>query len=224
MPPGEVTPRLWRLMVDGETEKRYFDYLSALICAQPDLHPVDIQSVISTAPAGYVRNMVRTLDPERLPDETIYCVADVEGDHPHQIRLFEKRLAALRSAGSICPGIRFELAYTNCDFELWMILHKMDFYRTVSHKEQYLRPLRDAFGDVRSLAHYKRARNFARLLRQISLEDVAAAVRRAGAIMHLRRLEGPPLRYCGYSYYTKNPSLSVGTLVRRILSESGMDV
>ena len=215
-------PRIWRLMVEGEPEQRYFDHLMHLINRQPDLAPVDIQSVIGTAPRSYVRSLLRHCDPETSIEADIYCVADVEGDHPHQIRLFEHRLAELRKASEICAGIRFLLAYTNCDFELWIILHKIDFFRTVSRKGQYLKPLQDAFGSVRSIAQYKRQRNFARLLRQISLEDVKAAIGRAEAISRHRRLEGPPFKYCGYTYYRKNPSLSVDLLVREILLTAGM--
>lgn len=217
-------PQIWRLMVDGECEKRYFDHLMRLICARGDLAPVDIRSEITTHPRSFVRDLLRTMDPEGEDDETIYCVADVEGDHPHQIRLFERRLADLRDASGMQPGVRFQLAYSNCDFDLWMILHKLDFYRTVTHKGQYLRPLQDAYGGIRSLAHYKRRRTFERVLRQIGLADVGAAIRRADTITRHRALEGPPLKYCGYTFYPKNPSLSVGDLVRKILSGAGFKV
>lgn len=220
-PAAGASPAVWNLIVEGESEKRYFDYLQELIWAHPDMIPVEIRSVISQAPASFVRTYLRRRGD--MPAETdVYfsCVADVEGDHPAQIRIFEKRLADLKAASEIDPEIAFSLAYSNCDFELWMILHKIDFYRTVLRKEQYLKPLREAFGDVRSLANYKRKKTFARILRQISLGDVEAAVRRSDAVEMHRRREGPPQEYCGYTYYRKNPALSVGHLVRQILESA----
>lgn len=217
---GEL-PAVWRLIVEGECEKRYFDYLQSLIWSRPELRPVEIRSVVCTAPASFARKIIRGRDPDIAPAEHIYCVADVEGDHPVQIRTFEKRLADLKRASEIEPDIDFLLAYTNCDFELWMILHKIDFYRTVAYKEQYIKPLRDAFGDIRSLASYKSRKVFTRILKQISLQDVQAALGRADIIERHRQLEGPPQEYCGYVYYRKNPSLSVGNLVREILRSAG---
>lgn len=217
-------PIVWHLIVEGECEKRYFAHLQHLIWAAPDLEPVEIESVVSNAPASFARRLAPPADGGPRLGEKIWYVADVEGDQPPQMRVFEKRLRDLRAAGQAEPDLEFFLAYSNCAFELWMILHKAEFFRTITHKGQYLKPLQDAFGDIRSLAFFKRQRVFERVLRQIALGDVLSAIRRADRIQYLRSLEGPPLKYCGYSFYRKNPSLSVGDLAREILRSAGMDI
>jgi hypothetical protein len=67
---------------------------------------------------------------------------------------------------------------------------------------------------------YKKEKNFKRLLAKLTLDDVCTAINRAVRIMEMNRENGcPEQHFCGYSYYTVNPSLSIGEVVKSIFKQ-----
>jgi len=65
---------------------------------------------------------------------------------------------------------------------------------------------------------YKKEDNFKRLLGTLTLADVWTGVDRAERITERNKENGFPLQhYCGYEYFTVNPALSVGEVVKNIL-------
>ncbi|MCR5762360.1 MAG: RloB family protein [Treponema sp.] len=73
-------------------------------------------------------------------------------------------------------SIKYELGYSNIDFELWIILHKKDLFGSVGSKSQYLKNINQIFGTkYEGLKEYKEEKNFKQILSQITLEDAKVA-------------------------------------------------
>ena len=125
----------------------------------------------------------------------------------------------MKQAQKIGKAITYTLGYSNFAFDLWMILHKADYTGPLDHRSQYLKPINRAFQEkFKSMDEYKTEDNFKRLLRNLSLSDVWKATARAERIMERNKEQGHLLHQLhGYKYYTVNPSLSVGEVVKDIL-------
>ena len=72
-----------------------------------------------------------------------------------------------------------------------------------------------------NLDKYKHEKNFKRILKKLTIEDVRQAIQRSKSIMQTNLNRGYVLhQYKGYRYYSENPSLSIWELVERILEET----
>lgn len=72
-------------------------------------------------------------------------------------------------------------AYSNVNIDLWFILHKEYFNRPVASNDAYVADVRRIYGLSRE-ADIKEKANIDRILRQITLDDVKYAIRRAEQI------------------------------------------
>ena len=148
---------------------------------------------------------------------------NVEDDDSEHRKRFENTLKEMREAEKLGKTIKFDLGYSNIDFELWIILHKKDLFGSVGSKQQYLKIINQIFETrFESLKRYKEERNFEQILSKITLDDIKSAIERAEKIERQRKVERNPNKSFGYEWFDKNPSLSVHAVVRKILSECGV--
>ncbi|MFA7670749.1 MAG: RloB domain-containing protein, partial [Sphaerochaetaceae bacterium] len=148
-------------------------------------------------------------------------IFDRESEEEH-VQQFNKTLKRMKDSQKIGKTITYCLGYSNFAFELWMILHKSDCYKPFNYRHQYLKLLNEAYKEkFISLDEYKSEDNFKKLLKKLILTDVWIAIDRANNIMIRNKMNGYILHeYCGFKYYTVNPSLSVGNIFQNILEES----
>ena len=73
---------------------------------------------------------------------------------------------------------KIELWNTNYCFDLWLILHKEDYFHPVSHQDDYANDLRRVFG-LSADANIKKEANVNRIVSQINLSDIITAIKRA---------------------------------------------
>ncbi len=203
--------------VEGETEFLYFQHLQKLIQAV-DTRIVNPVFKIENCPPGKIIKKVWVVSPC-----IISAIFDVEDDDETHRKRFENTLKEMGEAEKLGKSIKFDLGYSNIDFELWIILHKKDLFGNVGSKAQYLKNINQIFGTkFEALREYKTERNFSQILSKITLDDVKAAIARAEKITKQRMSEGNPIRTCGYEWFDKNPALSVHCVIKKILSECGV--
>lgn len=202
--------------IEGETEKWYLDWLQKTINAIPDSkYNVKFDSKIQKDPLARVKGMT-------LLDKTeITHVFDKESEDSVHAKQFQETLDRMNDAEQLGKDINYKLGYSNFTFELWIILHKTDCNRAKTNRKQYLSDLNKAYNEkFEDFKQYKRENNFKRILKELTIEDVIFAVRRAETIMKKNEESGyTPQRYKGYSFYKENPSLSVWEIVDKILKE-----
>lgn len=204
-------------LVEGETEKWYFEWLGEKLTATSDAYWMDFRISTRLTPETCAKRM-------HPPSGTkIYTVLDFESLDPAHEARFQSILRSMRKAGER-HGLEFMLGYTNFSFELWIILHKMPFTRPVYHRKDYLKPINEAYGtSFRSMPHYKKEKNFKRLLSKLTLEDVASAIERAEEIRRRNIHQGRTfLTYVGSTYCRSDPALSIDLVIRDILNRAGM--
>ncbi|MBG0767667.1 RloB domain-containing protein [Sphaerochaeta halotolerans] len=205
--------------VEGETELWYLQWLSRSINAsERATFKASFDCKIEKDPLSRAKGM------SVLGKTIVSHIFDRESEELVHVQQFSTTLERMKKAQYIGKAITYKLGYSNFAFDLWMILHKADCNRALNYRHQYLEPINRAFNEqFPSMKEYKKEDNFKRLLGKLTLADVWVAVDRAERIMERNRENGFPLqRHCGYEYYTVNPALSVGEIVKNILE--GCDV
>lgn len=201
--------------VEGDTEKWYLDWLEKQINACGDAaYRVSIAAKKEPNPMSYAKTVNRMTKPK------VIHLCDVESNEPDEVARFYAVLSELKEAKKE-KKIQYSLGYSNFTFELWMILHKSDCNRVLTHKKQYLDLINRAYETrFSSLKQYKEKYEFAKCLSMLTLKDVCDAVHRAEKLMAANERDGKARKqYKGFSYYTDNPSLTIWEPIRDILKE-----
>lgn len=203
--------------VEGETEELYFKHLKNLILAEEGRIANPVFHIEKSSPLKYAKKL------SVIQPCTVTAVFDVEDNDAEHKQRFENTLKEMKDSEKLGKDIKYELGYSNIDFELWIILHKKDLFGNVGSKAQYLKSINQIFGTkFEALREYKTERNFSQILSKITLDDVKAAIARAEKITKQRMSEDKPIKTCGYEWFDKNPALSVHNVVKKILSECGV--
>lgn len=203
--------------VEGETEELYFQHLKNLILKEENRIANPVFQIEKCSPSKCVKKI------SVIHQCIITAVFDVEDNNADYRKRFENTLKEMKASEKFGKSIKYELGYSNIDFELWIILHKKDLFGTVGNKEQYLKIINQIYGSkFESLSEYKVERNFSQILSKITLDDVKAAIARAEKITSQRKSESAPIKTCGYEWFDKNPALSVHNVIKKILRECGV--
>ena len=203
--------------VEGETEVLYFQHLQKLIRSVETRRANPVIRVERIRPSSFSKKI------SILKPCSIVAVYDVEDNDTEHRKRFEGILKEMKETETSGKSIKFELGYSNIDFELWILLHKKDMFGSISSRSQYLNNINSVFGTkFQGLKEYKVEKNFNQILSQITLEDVKIAITRADKIIKQRKSEDDPLKFSGYEWYERNPSLSVHSAINKILLECGV--
>ena len=205
------------LSVEGETEKWYFEYLQMLINNKKELLytvKFDIKinkSIISRAKSISAPYKVK-----------VFHICDYESNEEMHAEQFNKILKELKDVKKINKNLIYKLGYSNFSFDLWIILHKIQQIGAVSHRKQYVKGINKAFDEkFQFIDDYKEEKNFKRILKKISLEDVISAVNNANEIRKMNEeiFKCNYRKYGQFEYYTENPDMTINECVEQILRE-----
>ena len=109
-------------------------------------------------------------------------------------------------------------AYSNVNIDLWFILHKEDFNRPVASNDAYVGDVRRIYGLNRE-ADIKEKANLEKILKQITLEDVKCAIKRANQI-RTGKLESDCFIVGTVTCYG-NPDFSLHDFFKIVLQDCG---
>lgn len=205
--------------VEGETERWYLNWLKDEI-NRYDGRSYNVYFDVKVQPCP--RKFYKGINAKITPIVTHIC--DVESSEPEHENKFKNILSEMNDAKKQ-KKIGYILGYSNFTFELWMVLHKVNCFGALNHRNQYLDLINKSFGEnFNSLDQYKREDNFKHCLDKLSINDVFEAIKRADMITANNVMDEKILiRYKGYSYYRDNPALSIHHVVRTILKECGIN-
>lgn len=205
--------------VEGETERWYLNWLKDEI-NRYDGRSYNVSFDVKVQPCP--RKFYKGINAKITPIVTHIC--DVESNEPEHEKKFKNILLEMNDAKKQ-KKIGYILGYSNFTFELWMVLHKVNCFGALNHRNQYLDLINKSFGEnFNSLDQYKREDNFKHCLDKLSINDVFEAIKRADMITANNVMDEKILiRYKGYSYYRDNPALSIHHVVKAILKECGIN-
>ena len=212
------TSNQYYFLVEGECEERYLRWLQSLIMQDPNR----ITNVSFTIKKNMsMVSMVKNLS--LMEKTSIVQVVDYEGNQSNERQTFlnvlEDMYRARRLKQADC-----RLGYSNLTFELWILLHKRDFNKSLNTKAEYLELLNKAYDkNFETLRKFKHEKNFQDILKAITLEDVKKAIDRAEKIRKFNEQNCHKEIYKGkFVYYKDNPDCSLQEAVKKVLTDCGL--
>lgn len=134
------------------------------------------------------------------------------------IRLCDKIMRDNAKKGKKKDAKKFYHAYSNLNFDLWMLLHKQNYNRIVTSNDSYVVDVRKVYGLAKD-ADIKDMKVIESILKQISLEDVKNAIERAEKIRNAKLPEDG--KKIGNSVCYENPDLSIHEFLKCVLLDCG---
>ena len=145
---------------DGQQEEMYLKHLARLL--KTVNRSVTFDTKIGKPEAVFRSHMGRKTDKAAV------------FDHDGAIVDFERALKA-------CANYNGIAAYSNRNFDLWLLLHKQPFAQAVARNSDYVGFVRNAY-KLEKDADIKKEKIIERILVQIALKDVKTAIHNANAI------------------------------------------
>lgn len=159
------------LAVEGQSEELYFNHIQKLLneTIESEYKIVFKIKVKERPPINCVK---WASSQSGLSTCQRYAIFDYEDDNH-----LDENLNAIDESRE---NNKVECIITNFTFEVWMILHKMEFVTCLNYRTQYLSYINNAFNKrYLSLGDFKNEVEFKRILETITLSDVKDAYLRA---------------------------------------------
>lgn len=216
------------ISVEGNTEKIYFERLKYLINTSKDVNKkfnVAISTKVCKSPIKHLKK-INILN-EKIE---LFHVLDYEGKNEERNgKQLEKAILEIdeivKSNSSVYKSIDgYEIGYTNLAFELWIILHKSDYYTCMSTKAPYLIQINKYFKvNFQSHTEFTKEKNLEKVINQIELEDIINAVKRGERIRKKKIETGGAFHSHGdIKFYMDNPDITIHDVVKKIIAECGL--
>ncbi len=112
------------------------------------------------------------------------------------------------------------ILYSNLNFDLWLVLHKKQYRRTVQNNKAYIDEIRNLY-NLSNNTNIKAKGNIQKILDKIELIDVKRAIENAKEIMKEKMEEDKIYVKRNFSYYT-NPSMSINEFFKELFEDIGI--
>lgn len=116
----------------------------------------------------------------------------------------------------MCKKGKIYIAYSNLNFDLWLLLHKKTFNKIVTNNNDYIVDIKKEY-KIEQKENIKKESNIDKILEQINLKDIMFAIKNADIIMDNKEEHNKTI-YENYVYY-RNPSLSIHEFLKGILGD-----
>jgi len=130
-------------------------------------------------------------------------------DHDDAAADFERAIKA-------CTKYKGEAAYSNRNFDLWLLLHKQPFLKSVTNNNDYVNHVRKAYG-LDNDADIKKEKEMERILKQITLQDVKTAIHNVKAIRN-SKIKSDAKKIGKVEVYD-NPDLMIHQFIEDVFKE-----
>ena len=198
----------YRCVVEGQQERLYLNHIANLLT---DFPKSTVTFNISEGNANELSKSYAEYDSA--------CLFDFDFNKAE----FENNLLTCIKENNKCSKKSKKLrnrifhAYSNVCFDLWLILHKKDYFSCVSTSDSYVSEVRRTYGLPRE-ADIKDKKVMEQILSQITLDDVKSAIIRARKIKS-RKLETDAIKVANEKYY-ENPDFSIHEFLDYVIIKS----
>jgi len=198
----------YHCICEGQQEEMYLAHVGRLLTDRPRC------VVTFTTERGSPASLERAA---RYGEYDVVALFDHDGNHAR----FEENVKVCeeldRKGGKGRNRQRVFHAYSNMNFDLWLVLHKIEFTRPVHSNDAYVPVVRGVFG-LEPEANIKSRHHMEKILAQISLDDVRAAITRADNI-RARKLQDDGRKIGSWPCFP-NPDLSIHDFLKTVLRET----
>jgi len=200
MPPNRSREIRWHCLCEGDQEIAYVKRLQTLLRCQGHRATFTTERLL-VSQKGIATSMYAGLS----------CPVVAIFDHDNRETVFPEMVATCQK--------RVQAAYSNRCFDLWLLLHREDFFRSVSKNSGYAKSICKAYKlDDEANIKSEDARN--KIINSITVDDVKDAVHRAERI-RIGKLPSDGKKYGKHKCYD-NPDLLVHIFVKDVFRQCGI--
>lgn len=179
---------------EGSQEERYFRHFSKLVKSQFENITIKFKKV--------EKLKILQNSSTQIPKVAIF-------DYDNNKKDFEEKI-------KICKKGKIYIAYSNLNFDLWLLLHKMFFNKIVTNNDDYVDLVRKEYG-LSKTDNIKKESNIDKIVEQIKIPDIKFAINNADKIMKGKQ-EDKKIICRNYTYYN-NPSMSIHEFLKDIFGK-----
>lgn len=192
----------YRCVVEGQQEELYLNHLAKLLKRRPNI------VVTFNVSEGNAYELTKS-----YVEYDSVCLFDYDFNKKE----FEENLkicAAENRKNQKKRSARVHHAYSNVCFDLWLVLHKKDFFGSVSTNDAYVKDVIESYGLPKD-ADIKSKKVIDTILSQITLDDVKKAIERAQKIRS-RKLPADAHNIDSEVYFD-NPDFSIHNFIETVI-------
>ena len=185
--------REYRCFFEGQQEKMYFDHLARIVKnVNPNiiLKFREMEKLLSLEKSSTNVNKIAVFD---------YDMNKVE---------FEKKI-------KICK--KTAILYSNLNFDLWLLLHKEAFNKSVQNNKAYADLIKSKYG-LSEKANIKAKGSMEKILGQIEIDDIKRAIQNSENIIN-SKIESEKIFVKKGFYYYDNPSMNINEFLKKLFKE-----
>lgn len=203
----ELYRKTYLCVCEGQQEVMYLKHLAYLLKQMPQ------RSVTFNTTEGNARKLMKN-----YTEYDNACLFDYDFEDS----LFKENIEICNSlqkkSSTTKKGKKVYHAFSNVNFDLWLVLHKEEFNRSVTRNDAYIASVKRLYS-LPSMADIKSKDIIAQILKQITLSDVKQAIIRADKIRSAKLPEDQHL--IGSTGYYDNPDFSLHEFLKIVLKDCG---
>ncbi len=185
--------REYRCFFEGQQEKMYFEHVAKKI--------KEVNPIVSI---------------KFKPVEKLIVLEKSSTDVP-KIAVFDYDMNKIEFERKIKICRKTNILYSNLNFDLWLLLHKVNFSKNVQHNDAYKNLIIKNF-NLRENCNIKTKANMEKILEQIDIKDIKNAIKNSEQIMN-NKLEEDKITIRKNFYYYENPSMNINEFFKRLFEE-----
>ena len=196
---------------EGKNQERiYFDKVAELVnCVEERTH--DLVFDYAEPYGGNPKCVVERTIQKSIGKENKVSVFDYDG-----------KKDKYEEAIDLAIENKIELGYTNYCFDLWLILHKEDYFDIVQNQDAYADKLRQVFG-LAADANIKKEKRVTEIVNQIGLSDIKNAIQRGKKISEDNQGKEANKTPKENRYYD-NPDTQMHVLLQFLFAKVGINI
>jgi len=192
---------------EGQQEQLYLKHLSSLLKQMPQ------RVVTFNTSEGNARKLYKS-----YTEYDNACLFDFDFEESQFKDNIEICNSLHKKSHNTKNGKKVYHAFSNVNFDLWLILHKEDFSRPVSSNNAYVSTVRQIY-NLPLTTDIKTKTAMEKILSQISLHEVKSAIERADKIRSGKLKTDCHL--IGSTEYYDNPDFSLHEFLKIVLKDCG---
>jgi hypothetical protein len=190
---------------EGQQEVMYLNHLASLLKQMPQ------RIVTFNTSEGNARKLIKN-----YTEYDNACLFDYDFEETQFKDNIEICTSLQRKSSSIKNGKKVYHAFSNVNFDLWLVLHKESFNRPVTSNDAYVASVRRLYS-LPATIDIKSKDAMDKILSQITLSDVKAAIERADKIRSAKLTADRHI--IGSMEYYDNPDFSLHEFKKVVLKE-----
>lgn len=196
---------------EGKNQERiYFDKVAELVnCVEERTH--DLVFDYAEPYGGNPKCVVERTIQKSIGKENKVSVFDYDG-----------KKDKYEEAIDLAIENKIELGYTNYCFDLWLILHKEDYFDIVQNQDAYADKLRQVFW-LAADANIKKEKRVTEIVNQIGLSDIKNAIQRGKKISEDNQGKEANKTPKENRYYD-NPDTQMHVLLQFLFAKVGINI